>query len=585
MTQKTADLTPLTSPADFELTINDIFDDIAKTTVYSPFLPVCHTIIDLAKNSISDPKLITKINDILSTIPTSDFDRFIHLFHNLMFIQGLDSDLYAQDQDVYSVTPVTDAVKALLKVTGISTAVNALSIHLIDVLTSHPVDMDRGLVINHKQRLAKVHQWWGAHKKAYPYIQDISVKLAARSQLNDFSRQIRDGLFQLIHTENYRKNKIKPESEQRNLSRAIKENELKAVSYWLNLVRVVQFIFIEAIMDELVIKDSALKKTFNQLYSLARTTENLKQFSEITEIKNHPSFDDIMTLESRLKYELEVWRGDMDGNPFVNGQTVALSIAYGRKRSFERLSADNAVIRYNPKTTTFEILEKEMSKRLIQFKKTGEPAWKRYIKGREAELWTPVQIYSGLMYYRMVELTEAAELYTRTLADTQLLSVGVKTKADFLNDTDVLEAAEHASGIQNGTWTICRRLVNLRGLALGQPHIRKGEAFNLELLNTLVPGLKDAKTADDKKNILKKGVIRLPVTQSGPKNTDLASLLQSYLDVIKFEPDTTLVQSDSGITGDIELSILILKTLSQLIGHTGQVVVLCEDKASMELAI
>jgi len=563
----------ISPPADFEKTIADIFEDVVNTTVYAPFLPTCYTLMSVVNTG--------KVDDLLATLPSHHFDRFIHLFHHFMFIKRLESEILSEDDEIYSVTPVTDAVKALLTTTDISTTVSALSIYITDVLTAHPVDMDRGLVINHKRRLAQVHQWWVAHKKAYPHIQDVSVKLAARAQLNDFSGQIRDGLFQLIYTENYRKVKIKPESEQRTLSRAIKDNERKVISHWSTLVRVVQFVLLEAIMDALITQYPHLNAQFAALYGLSRTAENLKLFWTIAEIKSHPDFDTIMTLDKRLKYKLEVWRGDMDGNPFVTGQTVALSMAYGRKRSFERLSADNAVIRYCPQTTAFGDIETEISKRLVHFKKTGELAWKRYIKEREAEKWTPVQIYSGLMYYRMVELTEAAELYTRTMTDTDLLCVGFKTKADFLRDTDVLEAAERESGLQKGTWTLCRRLVNLRGLALGRPHLRKGEAFHLRLLEELVPGLKEADAVVAKKKIL----LSFKQTIDLPPTSDLRELLQNYLDVMRFDPACTLVQSDSGVNGDVELSILIIKAISKIIGHTGKVTVLCEDRQSMELAI
>lgn len=586
-------------PADIHKSIEDIFYDILGTTIYGHYISKSNRLFELAEASIETPSLIHEINSILNTLSSKDTRDFIHLLHLTLFIKTLKKTIETPITFQGIPTPVTDSITQLLSCTDIKTALTLIPMHLIDVLTSHPVDMDRGLIVNHKRQLEALTKTWHIKKTLYPLINEHHLKLSARAELGNLSQDIRDALCQLIHTPNYRKTKIKPESEQRNLSRAIKANEEAIISHWPKLILFVQFTFFEALLTELIEKTPSLRPVLTPLYGLARTQANLAILKNSSHLQHHDCFSDIIKLSTTLRYSLQIWRGDMDGNPFVTGETIALSTAYGRKRCFERLSADDAVIRYIPESDSFKTIEKEIELRLSKLKQTGERAWKQYIQNRESEEWAPTQIYSGLMYYRMVEMTEAAEEYSRKSHPISLLQVGFKHENDFLTSTDVLEKVEEAVGIRNGTWSKCRRRVSLRGLSLGLPHARKGESFHfdiileaLHLLDISQDVTKDTfntKTKQEKKSLLHRllnihhNEISNVLSQLSHTSLDL---LNHYRTLINIQPDATLVQSDSGsITHDIEISILILKCISLMIGHTGKMAVLCEDKESMLSAI
>ena len=570
----------LSAPPDFNDSLIDIFKRIAQSTPYGKYLEDCFSVFKETKESFTNPELLKKIRKRFEAIPATQLDQFIHLFHITLFVTELDKSQKQRFNQAPNTTPITEAMSQLLKQSSIEEALNALPFCLTDVLTAHPVDMDRGLIINYKRKLEFMNREWAQKKEAFSLIKHPAHQLSARAELATISQDIRNTIYQLIYTPNYRKNKIKPTSEQRNLSRSIKENEQKIISHWPTLILYVQFSLIEALIKEL--------SETTSLLNLPRCQENLKRFKANKALSSHPLFTRILDLEDKLQYKLEIWRGDMDGNPFITGQTTALSIAYGRKRCFEGLSADDAVIRYAPTSATFQELSHTAQASIQALKKTGQPAWKNYIQEREAEDWDPIQVYSGLIFYRMVELTEAAELFIRSRKNIALLKVGFESESCFLKESKLLEDAEKATGLQGGFWTKCRQLVQLRGLSLGLPHCRKGEHFHLELLNGLIPSL-SASTKQVKKEKLNT-FLATPFDQGTLNNysfsEELNTLIETYQAIIYIQPNTTLVQSDSGsVTKDIELSILVLKCISHIFTHTGELVLLCEDKYSMDNAV
>ena len=587
------------APPDLEKSIETIFFEMVKKSHYGIYLEDSIKVIELAEKSEQDLIFIADIQRIFTKITSNNFNDFIRLLNISLFIRTLKINPVKEAHSKHISTPITNAVNRLLEKTDMESALKLLSLHLVDVLTSHPVDMDRGIVINLKGRIVELTQCWELEKKAYTAIQDEDIKIIARASLVDLNRKIRDAICQLIHTPNYRSVKIKPESEQRNLSRSIKANEEKIIAHWPKLILFIQFVFFEQIMKEAIKKTPKISTSLNTLFNLPRTPESMQQICDVKVVRMHTCFHQIISLQTTITYTLHIWRGDMDGNPLVNGMSIAQSIAYGRMRCFERLSADEAVIRYNPLTPEFNEIEQDLKNRLSHFKKVGSTAWKSYIIGREKAGWTPIQIYSGWVYFRMVEMTEAAEKFSRNKRDLNLLTVGFKNEKEFLDIIDPLRKAEKSAGIQMGAWHQLNSLVKLRGLSLGVPHARNGESVHIklvsEVLSIIFPNV--LKTPDafmncnnNKKKHFLNDLIKQDIPNSLIKSQGFSNqskkLLTSYLSLTQIQPNGVLVQSDSGsITKDIELSILLLKTLGHIVGHHGQYALLCEDKNSMCLAI
>lgn len=586
------DLSPSTitiaDPPDLGRSVLDIFNNVIQSTSYASLIGTVDQLLQLSQDSFNSRQHLKEIHTLLNTISSERFPDIIHLLHITMFLHRLESGPNIPFEAFHYTLPITKAVKTLLTQTDLSTALTHLPCTLVDVLTAHPVDMDRGLVTNLKGKLEYLSNEWSIKTMAFSTLTDDHAKLATRAELSSINLSIRDTICMLLHTPNYRSKKIKPESEQRNLSRAIKANEDTIITHWPKLIMYVQFCFFEAILQQ---KKHPLTNEETALLNLPRTPENYKKWISQPDINTHPLFQSIVDLKKTMKYVLQIWRGDMDGNPFVTGTTMALSIAYGRKRSFERLSADDAVIRYAPKNEFFKQIESDMETRLDEIAIEGEPDWIHYIQDRRQEGWSPVQIYSGLTYFRMVELTEASELFSRHPNDLSLLKKGFSTELEFLEWASLLGQAEEAAGLQQGTWSKLLRLIRLRGLSLGHPHARKGERFHLDIIENLLSIL--SKTTGIPGNTQKEKLhhfltLSHDTIQDALPQLDSANkeILDHYAALITIQPNATLIQSDSGsITKDIEWSILALKAISHCLGHTGKIVILCEDETSMASAI
>ena len=62
-------------------------------------------------------------------------------------------------------TPVTHALQSLLDTVPLANALALFPGAITDVLTTHPVDMDRGLVVAHKQAFEQLCQTWEHTKR------------------------------------------------------------------------------------------------------------------------------------------------------------------------------------------------------------------------------------------------------------------------------------------------------------------------------------------------------------------------------------------------------------------------------------
>ena len=530
-----------------------------QSSVYAPYFSRVERLLDLANQSLIRQQAQHHIIKELGQILEDEFANMVHLLHVTMFVAR---SLERQDERpaVVTMTPVTDALNAVIGETDVQTALHLLPTTITDVLTAHPVDMDRGLVVTHKQRFEAFSREWSKAKLSYSRMAISDEKLAVRTRLNLLHRRLKNRIVLLLNTPNYRAIQIKPESEQRHLSRAVKLYEAGIVAHWEKLVGVVQEVF------------------------LAHMGESPEQ---------HEYYNEVMALSQRLRYVLEMWRGDMDGNPNVNAVTMAQSMAYGRKRSFERLSADDAVVRYRVNSDAFRALEHDVETRLDGVVDSGQEAWRDYVRERRLAGWEPVQIYSGLAYYWLVEMTEAAEQFSRKPDDFSLLKVGFETASDFLAFTALLENVEDLVGISSGVWRSCRQRVILRGLSLGHPHIRMGESYHVQLIDeycqAVCPnvfgetGFSGA-TLNEKRDFLTafSGQGYPLLAEVVGELTESKGLSERYIQMMELAADARFIQSDSGSeVGDVGVSILLLKVISSLIGHTGDVAVLCEDEASM----
>jgi hypothetical protein len=563
----------ISMPEQFELTTNELFYSIVKTTSFSGlFDDVCRLL---------DAPNLRDVQAVLADILPSEFEVFLHLLHMTMFTQSIHTQAFAT-QDT---TPVTHAMQHMLDRHSVADVLKKIPVVLIDVLTAHPVDMDRGIIAAHKQQYAALCREWELQKQAFTAMSSTPQKMAVRSELNRLHHAIRNMVLQLLFTPNYRPIKIRPESEQRHLSRAIKEFESNIVQHWDKLIVIAQVMCFQKLLQECMDTDSALDTPHHRAcLALPHTKETRETLIGLPCISGHALCSGIRGLSDQLTYQLETWRADMDGNPFVTDTTMALSIAYGRKRCFERLSADDAVIRYSLNDPSFQALQATMRQALAQLLSTGQPAWKAYIKDRQSAGWAPEQIYSGLAYFRMVELTEGAEQFSRTPNDSHLLKRGYETDADFLAFTHHLEALEQLVGIDNGCWTHARKLVKMRGLSLGKPHIRNGESLHLELLQGLGHAISSHGNVVDELTAIHSAIQPILLAELPTKNTN--ELLMTYVKMMAIDSDAILIQSDSGSElGSVEASIWLLKCVSKCIGHRGQIVVLCESEISMRSAI
>lgn len=561
-------LSVISLPNDFYLSPYELYEQCVSESEYAPFFDVVSELLERE----------TGFGDVLKRIAAQDIEHVVHLLHITMFMTR---HLNATSEAVDVLTPVTDAVTQLLRDTSLETALRLLPTTITDVLTSHPVDMDRGLVVTYKQDIVSIARQWVQKKELYTITSDPNAALSLRAELNLLHRDLTNTIMMLLHTSNYRIVKIKPESEQRHLSRSIKSVEALIVSHWSKLVSIVQYLCLQHI-----IRQSDLGKSYqHEAYS----DTSVRALTSLPQVQEHPLFSTIMNLPKTLRYQLETWRADMDGNPFVNADTMAQSTAYGRKRSFERLSADDAVIRYTPDTEQFRNSEAQIKELLEACRVSGTPSWSRYIQERLAERWEPVQIYSGLAYFRMVEMTEAAELFSRNPSQLEMLKEGYDTAETFLAFTQPLEEIETLSHIKNGFWQTSRDWVKLRQLSLGLPHFRKGESFHVELIdqycaytcpNVFSTGSFALAPAEEQREFLE------TFSCKDTRHLEANELYMNYKNMIQLEPNATLVQSDSGDTlSSIYDSILLLKAVSQLIGHRGKMAVLCENEASMRSAI
>ncbi|MFT5170329.1 MAG: hypothetical protein ACI9BD_000096 [Candidatus Marinamargulisbacteria bacterium] len=540
----------LSGPENYHLSSLELFFSTVKDSSFAEHL---EPVLALLENGSTSKKII----DTLEQIKPEKFTAFIHLLHITMFVKKTDKN----GPFPQTLTPVTDSIETLLSSTTLETALKQLTVTLTDVLTVHPVDMDRGLILSYKDDYESLHRAWKEKKEVYKAIENPNSRMVIRADLNTIHQNLKNIISQLLHTPNYRQNRIQPESEQRQLSRSIKDYETIIVSHWDKLITVVQTICLQHLLGQLITEDASLSQPYKPHLSLPHSTESLETLKAVPALFQHTLYPLIRRLPETLKYQLETWRADMDGNPFITEITMGLSTAYGRKRSFERLSADEAVIRYRHPSQEFKKIEATLGKRLTELTETGAPAWQDYIKDREKSGWNPVQIYSGLAYYRMVELTEAAESFSRNPGDFSLLKAGFESHHDFLTFTAPLEDIEASVGIKGGVWAHHRRLVELRELALGRPHIRKGEQDNYKLLKEI---------KNSKKTLSK----------------DAKSLLHKYQEMMKMDNASTLIQSDSGdITKSIKASIELLREISTLIKHKGKIVILCENQDSMQSAI
>ena len=157
----------ITDPPDLEKSIVELYDEIVKNTHYGIFLKTCNHVLALADESIKNPSLVSKIKKAFKAINSQDFDDFIRILNITLFIQSIEVGAEIETSFKYKPIPVTHAIETLLNTTDMGAALDLLELNLVDVLTAHPVDMDRGIVVNLKRHIIELTQSWEIEKRTY----------------------------------------------------------------------------------------------------------------------------------------------------------------------------------------------------------------------------------------------------------------------------------------------------------------------------------------------------------------------------------------------------------------------------------
>ncbi|MDG2265296.1 MAG: hypothetical protein P8L47_04160, partial [Candidatus Marinamargulisbacteria bacterium] len=210
----------LSYPDGYHQSALDIVYDTIRETAYANDLDRVLDLFDLQSHG--------ERQALLARIPANEFDAFIHVFHSVLFVRHSVHTITPHIDE----TPVTHALRTLLTTVPLADALALLPGAITDVLTTHPVDMDRGLIVSHKQDFEHVCQTWEHAKRTYAAVTDTADKLIIRATLNTAYYQLKQIVLLLLYTPNYRQNRIHAESEQRHLSRAIKDHELAILAHW-----------------------------------------------------------------------------------------------------------------------------------------------------------------------------------------------------------------------------------------------------------------------------------------------------------------------------------------------------------------
>ncbi len=583
------------APIDMLLTLPQIGVDVMRKHFSNDTVNLTLELMSLAQTSVKQSSLADEkamaeqISEKLNTLSPESYKSLIKALYVYTKLTALENDSSSLSG---TQTPLRDAMTTLLKNKSISEAIQCMPKTLTDVLTAHPVRPDQGEVVRASYALTTAYQGWRDEIAAYEK-SDVSQQSAICEKANRLRDTVIENIVYLCTSDHIPTIRVLPEDEQRNISILVKNNEKQLLDALHRARSVIRLSFFEQMAKEISEKGPI---EHHEMVEILRKSpeERLHELGNHALIKSHPDYEKVMQCVDQLRYVLERWYLDKDGNPNVNARTGGNGIAEGRRLCLEDIKEQHGLVKFTDSAVPASAL-KTMKNRLNEV--TNHPQWGPYIETRLKLGWPIVKIYSGLVLFRTREAVKAAESFQyNTQASFDLLSEGIPGSQGFAKLIEPLVFSEKALGVY-GFWSEQHELVQLRGVELGLAHIRNGETFFAKLLSETFAILGSSKTPafSDCDIPTQKAILRaflasprpdLPLDFHLKLTEERQKFYKNLKDEMRISPFFRLIASDgAGEHGDIELAILVMKSASKLIGHRGDVVVLCEDERAMSSAI
>ncbi len=585
-------------PTDLHNTISHIGLDVMKKHFPLPIVKQTEQLHLLSEQSIQSPSTISAIQSTLDGLSHTDFQQLIKAVYVFSFLNNLEKKSGFQSR-FDSQTPLTDSLSYILKKYSISEAATLIPKLIVSAYTPHPVNPDPSDLGMTKRELMLAYSEWKRELKSFDTTTP-DERSSKSEHIDVLSREIKRCITMLCTSQHLPKVKVTPAEEQSKINRLISDNEKALVAGKKRMNRLIHLAFLSQIAETLL-KTNLSQEEKDSLRVILDSPKNQDKLNALIVnplIANHPDFGLVMTLSIDIR--THIWRQDGDGHDKVTARSAGEAVADGRLRVFSGITSDTAILRFDDNSLSITLLNKmeESLKSVMHI-----PYWQNYIDKKIELGWGIAKIYSGLVFHRMQEALRGAEefLTTPSTAPFSLLRAGFRHDREFRSVIALLAQAEKEMD-SPGFWTEQVELSHVRGIDLGDTHIRKGEKFHNQLLSDVFSVVYPTHCSSKKpfeslpvatqKNILREAIndqsfpnlpLDINLHLSGPNKL----LFDSYRSAMQISPWSMLIQSDSGgeTNGDIELSTLILIATSKLIEHRGQLAVLCETKDSMEQAI
>ncbi len=583
------------APIDISKTLPEIGVEVMRKYFPSNTVSLTLELMSLANASVQQPSLAdekamaAKISGRLNTLSPESYKNLIkalYVYTKLTALEGEGSSLSG------SQTPLRDAMTALLETKTISEALECIPATLTDALTAHPVRPDQGEVVRASHALTTAYQGWRNEIETYGK-SDLSQQSAICEKANRLRDAVVENIVYLCTSDHIPTIRVLPEDEQRNISILVKNNEKELLDAVHRVRSVIRLSFFEQMAKEISRQGDVEQ---SEMAAILRKSpeERLRELGNHSLIKGHSDYEKVMERVNQLRYKMDRWCLDKDGNPNVNSRTGGNSIAEGRRLALGDISEQHGLVKFTDSAVPPSDLA-VMKSRLKEV--SNHPQWGPYIEARLKLGWPIVKIYSGLVLFRTREAVKAAESFQyNPQASFDLLSTGIPGSRGFLKLIEPLVSSEKALGVY-GFWSEQNELVEMRGVELGLAHIRNGETFFAKLLSETFAILGSPETPSFSESDIPTQKVILREFLAGPTpdlpldfqlklTEDRQKFYKNLKDEMSISQFFKLIASDgAGEHGDVELAILVMKSAAKLIGHRGDVVVLCEDEQAMSSAI
>lgn len=524
-------------------------------------------------------------------------DEYLHFQHAL----GIHSFAIQEDQKngyvTLSTVPFLESLETLISTAGsVHNALKALTrggqnrLDLEDILTIHPVVPDKDAVVQRQQLIRDERHYWKHEKQSFNHA-TTDYSISRYREIMDRSLTTIEDAFRGLYADNpgQRERKVTPNQEMRNMNRNV-ERSLRGL---IDAQRFIRQIYKEAMLKGLAKELLSSNRLFPQdkqdlatLLTLPRGAEQVSLLESSPIVKAHPDYD--LIISAMPRFRIGSWRGDGDGHEGITEVTVAKADADGRSRFFSFPDKERHILDGDSAKISPKILLK-MKKRLDSIRDQAEryPRLMNYINAKEADGWSIVKLYSGLMVKRADIAVEAA----KNLIDsdsTNLLSAkhpeGFRNSEEFEFLAAPLKEYELSLGLKDGYWT--RRIEESEMVGINyskRTQSRKGQEFHEAVLDEII-GFSNKSPINQIGDMLR--FLHTPdqnprhtfESLTNPQNKKVFGHLFNAGSVV---PDMDIIQSDSAQDGDILKSILILCCMRHATQLTSDVVILCEHEQSM----